>query len=241
MFELLSIAMLTVLAAGVGTLSGFGTSTILVPALSLFLPLPQTLLVVGIVHAFGNLWKVLLFRSGIRWKILLGFGIPGIATSLWGASLAASTSQPVLARTLGVFLPAYAFFLLWKPKLKVPQTPVAAVAGGALGGFSAGIFGIGGAIRSLFLTLYDLPKTVYIFTGGAVGLLIDTTRLATYWQSGVKLEQHLLIGLALFIPASFLGAKLAQRLAAKIPQEKFRFVVAGFLLLAGIKLLLIPP
>lgn len=240
MLELISIAILTVLAAGVGTLSGFGTSTILVPALSLFLPLPQTLLVVGIIHAFGNLWKVLLFRSGIRWKIFLGFGIPGIATSLWGATLAVNTSQSAMTRMLGIFLLVYVAFLLWKPKVKVPQTPLAAVAGGALGGFSAGIFGIGGAIRSLFLTIYDLPKTVYIFTAGAVGLLIDATRLATYWHSGVKLEQHLLIGFVLFIPASFLGAKLAKRVAAKIPQEKFRFVIAGFLLLAGIKLLLIP-
>ncbi|MBU0648901.1 hypothetical protein KJ969_02255 [Patescibacteria group bacterium] len=47
-------------------------------------------------------------------------------------------------------------------------------------------------------------------------------------------------GLIIFIPASFLGAKIAQRVLKKIPQKKFRTVIAVFLLLVGIKLLLLP-
>ncbi|MHC4539814.1 MAG: TSUP family transporter [Planctomycetota bacterium] len=92
----------------------------------------------------------------------------------------------------------------------------------------------------MFLTAFDLPKAVYISTAGAIALFIDTTRLTTYFANGAKLPTLLLYGLPLFIPASFLGAALAKRIVDRIPQQHFRKIVAVFLLLMGIKLLLLP-
>jgi uncharacterized membrane protein YfcA len=104
----------------------------------------------------------------------------------------------------------------------------------------AGIFGIGGAVRGLFLTAFDLPKEVYVSTAGAIALVIDTTRLTTYFLEGARLEQLFSWALLLLIPASFLGAKIAQHIVEKIPQEHFRKVVAVFLFLVGTKLILLP-
>jgi uncharacterized protein len=59
--DIVLIAVLTLLASTVGTMTGFGTSTIMVPVLASFLALPQVLLLVGVIHWFGNLWKMLLF------------------------------------------------------------------------------------------------------------------------------------------------------------------------------------
>jgi uncharacterized membrane protein YfcA len=115
-----------------------------------------------------------------------------------------------------------------------------AISGGALSGFFAGIFGVGGAVRGAFLSAFDLPKAVYIATAGGIGLVIDTTRVATYALGGTRLESSLLWGLLLFVPSSFLGAKMAERIVARIPQEQFRVVIAAFLFLAGGKLLLFP-
>ena len=64
--DILLIALLTLLASAVGTVTGFDTSTIMVPVLVSFLPLPQTPLLVGVVHWFGDIWKMLLFRQGVR-------------------------------------------------------------------------------------------------------------------------------------------------------------------------------
>lgn len=65
----MAIAVLTVLAGGVGTLSDFGTSTIMVPALVMFYPLPRTLLVVGVIHWFGDVWKMAPVRRGNRARL----------------------------------------------------------------------------------------------------------------------------------------------------------------------------
>jgi len=81
---------------------------------------------------------------------------------------------------------------------------------------------------------------VYIATAGAIGLLVDSTRIITYFIGGVMLPEMLWYGLLVFIPISFLGAQIAKRIVDKIPQNKFRTVIAIFLLLAGFKILLWP-
>ena len=202
--EVIYIALLTILASGIGTLSGFGTSTIMVPILLLYLPLPQTLLLVGIIHWFGDIWKLLLFRQGINWKLILIFGIPGIIATFIGARIIFSASETLLSQILGGFLISYVAFLFFKPSFKLKQSNNIAILGGALSGFFAGIFGVGGAIRSVFLTVFDLPKAVYIATAGAIAFAIDSTRLTTYIANGVRLDDMLLRGLLLFIPVSFL-------------------------------------
>ncbi len=238
--ELLYITILTIIAGGVGLLTGFGTSTIMIPMLLLFFPLAPTLLLVGIIHWFGNIWKIALFRQGVRWRLILIFGVSGVVLTFLGARLVFSVSETFLSQILGGFLIAYVVFLFFHPSFKFKQNALTATVGGALSGFFAGIFGVGGAIRGAFLSAFDLPKAVYIATAGAIGLAIDTARIGTYISGGITLPTNLLWGLLLFIPASFVGAHYAKKIVDKIPQEQFRIVVAVFLLLVGIKLLLFP-
>jgi uncharacterized membrane protein YfcA len=49
-----------------------------------------------------------------------------------------------------------------------------------------------------------------------------------------------MVGLLVFVPVSFLGAYMAKKIVDKIPQEKFRRVMAVFLFAAGLKLILAP-
>ena len=95
-------------------------------------------------------------------------------------------------------------------------------------------------MRGAFLAAYDLPKEVYIFTAGAIGLVVDTGRLLSYWGQGAELDPRLLWGLLLFVPVSFAGAKLGERIVVHIPQERFRTVIAVFLALIALNLLLLP-
>jgi uncharacterized membrane protein YfcA len=238
--EIALILAIVIIASGVGTMTGFGTSTIMVPIMLLFYPLTQTLFFVGIIHFFGNVWKLLLFRRGLRWRLILSFGIPGIAATFLGASLVFNVSQTVLSRILGCFLVLYVIYLFVKSSFMVRPSLLYGACGGALSGFLAGVFGIGGAVRGLSLTAFNLPKAVYITTAGAIAVFIDTTRLVTYFAKGARLPTLLLYVLPVFIAASFLGAAIAKRIVDKIPQQYFRKIVAVFLLLMAIKLLLLP-
>ena len=234
--EIIALGLLTFIASTVGTLAGFGTSTIMLPILLLFIPYPVALLFVGIIHFFDDVWEIVLFRRSANWKLLLGFGVPGVIASYLGARLSIIGPQTVLTRLLGVLIIFYVFLILAKPKIKIPANTASAGMGGTLSGLVAGIFGMGGPVRAMFLSAFNLPKETYLFTSGAIALFIDPSRLITYFLSGTRLPQNLLWGLLIFVPITFIGSWVAKRLVSKIPQKSFRKVVAVFLLLIGIRL-----
>ncbi len=234
------ITLLTYLGSGVGTLTGFGTSTIMVPVLALFYPLPTTLLLVGIIHWFTDIWKMGLFREGINLRLILFFGITGVIATYLAARAVFELPQTLLTRTLGLILIGYVVLLFFKPNFQLPKNKTTALIGGTLYGALAGIFGIGGAIRSAFLTTYNLPKAVYIATTGAISIIVDTIRITAYVDGGAMLTTPLFLGLILFVPASYLGSKSAEKVVRKIPKEKFRKLIAVFLLIIGIQLALVP-
>ncbi len=235
-----AILCLTLLASTVGAITGFGSSTIMVPVLGIFFPLPVVLLFAGIIHLSGNLWKVLLFRRGIVWKIVFVFGIAGFMGSHIGARLVLGEHLFSARRMLGIFLVIYVFFLFKRPRWKISDTwPLCAV-GGLLSGLSAGFFGVGGAVRSAFLTAFDLPKETYIFTSAIIALCIDISRISTYLWGGTSLPHPLGIILLLCIPVSLGGTYLGKRMVDKTPQHLFRYVVGSFLAIIGVLLVLHP-
>jgi uncharacterized membrane protein YfcA len=240
MVEGISLCLLTLIAAGVGTATGFGTSTIMIPVLTLFVPLPVSLLFVGAIHLCGDIWKMLLFKRGFDWKLILFFGASGIVASYFGASLSFYVEGLPLKRILGMFLILYVIFLMTKRKWALPKTSGTAVCGGLLSGLFAGFFGVGGAVRGAFLTAFNLPKEVYIFTSGMIALFIDVTRVSRYIWGGTRLEENMLYALIVCIPVSFLGAYIAKKFLDNLPQRFFRIFVGVFLALVGAKLLLWP-
>ena len=236
--EIILISLLTLIAGMMGTISGFGTSTIMVPIALLFLPLPETLLLVGIIHWFGDLWKVILFRHGIRRSLLLYFALPGIITTVFAAYLALILASDGLTNLIGWFLVIYSLFLILSPTFAIPPRPVNAILGGALYGFLAGLTGLGGPIRSAFLSALNLKNNVYLATSGMIGISIDTFRLITYIYLGTRLSPQLNQSLFILIPLSFIAAELAKLVVTKLPHIWFRRLVSLFLALAGIKLIL---
>jgi uncharacterized membrane protein YfcA len=221
------------IASFVGTLSGFGVGTLMTPLVLLFIPFPQTIFLICIIHWFHDLWKIIFFHYGIDWKLLVMFGIPTIVGSFFGA-LFVGFQPELLSGLLGAFLVGYVIFLYFKPTFSIPSTTASAIIGGVVSGFFAGIFGVRGAVRGAFLTSYDLQKATYLGTIAIISLLTDTTRFITYWLEGIRLSSDLIWGLLLFIPASFVGVWIGQKVINVIPQEKFRAFIAIFFLLAGL-------
>jgi len=239
--ELFVITLLVFIASIIGTFSGFGTSTIMVPVMLLFFPLPLTLLFVGIIHWFGDVWKMLFFATGIRkWRLIIWFAVPGVLASYLGAAMSLSVDEALLTRILGGFLLAYVLFIFFKSEWQLPEHKLTAGAGGLASGFAAGIFGVGGAIRGAFLAAFNLPREVYLFTSGAMALVIDTTRIVGYLAGGAMLEGLFLWGMIIFVPVSLIGAWMASRLVKRVPPERFRFFIAAFLAAVALRFLLLP-
>jgi len=230
----------TFIASMFGTFTGFGISTVLIPLFILFFPPQVTLLMVGIIHWFNNVWRITLFRKGLVYRLVLYFGVPGVLLSFMGARLSVEIPQTILTRAIGVVIILYVLFTYVKEDFKVKADKKNAFLGGSLYGFSSGISGIGGEIRSMFLLAYKLPKSVYIATTGAISLTVDTTRIITYVYGGARLSTLLLYAAPILIAGTLIGAYFGKNIVDKIPKEKFRTVVGIFLFLIAIKMIIWP-
>jgi hypothetical protein len=135
------------LAEVVGTLAGFGPSTIFLPLALFFVDFPTAPILVAFFHIFGSLGKITFFRHGLDKRLLLTFGLPSVLLTVAGAFLVPHVAQDLLKLILGAFLIIFSITSLLKPHLAFPATNESAMVGGGVSGFLAGLIGTGGALR----------------------------------------------------------------------------------------------
>lgn len=220
----------------VGTIAGFGSSTIFLPLALLFVDFRTALVLVAFFHIAGNIGRISFFRHGLDRNLIIKFGTPSVALTLVGALLVSLLSQDVLKGVLGIFLVGYALYSLLKEDFAVSASTINAIVGGGLSGFLAGLIGTGGALRGAFLTGFRLPKEKYIATAATIALAVDFTRIPVYLSQGFlqsRYHWYLPVLFVLAIAGSFTGRYIVKR----FPYEIFRKIVLIAILLAGIKFL----
>src|SRR3989344_7773194 len=228
--------LLAFVAEVIGTIAGFGSSTIFLPLALFFVDFKTALILVAFFHIFGNLGRITFFRHGLDKRLLLMFGAPSVILTILGALLVNYTPQNILKLCLGIFLLIFSIISFIKPNFKFSASKKNAVIGGSLSGFLAGLIGTGGALRSAFLTSFNARKNVYIATAAAIAIAVDIIRIPIYFGSGF-LEQKFYI----YIPALFViaiaGSYLGKKIVDKIPQNGFRKVVLIVITFISLKLM----
>ena len=218
----------------VGTVAGFGSSTVFLPLALLFFDFKTALLLVALLHIFGNIGRISFFQHGLDKRILLIFGIPSVLLTLIGALLVSNIPQEILKGILGIFLIAYASISFWNEDLKVKPSLLNSILGGGLSGFLAGLIGTGGTLRGAFLTAFNLPKEKYIATAAAIALAVDITRIPVYFAEGFLSSQYYWYIPLLFIIA-LAGSFTGRQIVKWVPQKKFNKIVLFAILLVGLK------
>jgi len=212
------------IAAVLGTMAGFGISTILLPVALLFQDFRTALVLVAIFHISGNVGRITFFRGGVNRRLMVTFGIPSVLLTFTGALLVNYASQQILRLVLGVFLLAYSLLSLAKPDLSISSNPRNSLLGGFIYGFFSGLIGTGGLLRGAVLTAFHLEKSVYISTSGAISFMVDLTRVPVYLASGFLLPPFYYVVPILFLVA-ISGSYMGKKVVTKISQETFRKII----------------
>jgi uncharacterized membrane protein YfcA len=221
----------------IGTMAGFGSSTIFLPLALLFVDFKTAIILVSIFHLFGNLSRIIFFREGFDRRVILQFGVPSVLLSLLGAFLIGVLPHPVLKLILGIFLITTSASFLIKPRIKLPANTGTFIAGGSTTGFITALIGTGGALRATLLQGFNIEKVKYIATAATIALATDITRIPVYISQGFLTQQYYLYLPILFVIAlagSFIGRKIVK----KIDQEKFRKMVLVAIILVSIKFII---
>lgn len=238
---MIGILLLILISSAIGTITGFGTSTIMLPILLMNYDPADALLFVSVIHVFNALWRLILFNKGFDSKLVISFGLTGIIAAYFGAKVFFMIDENLITKVMAGFLMLYAIFLWKNPHFKINFSWSTGIFAGLSSGFIAGLFGMGGTIRAAFLTAFDLPKLTYLANSALLLMMVDISRLVAYLEEGQSINN--LLGLSyiqvlLCIIVSFFGVKLGDILVGRIPEEKFRLVISGFLVLVSVKLML---
>jgi uncharacterized membrane protein YfcA len=221
----------------VGTMAGFGSSTIFLPLALLFVDFKTAIILVAIFHLFGNLSRIIFFRQGFDKKIILQFGVPSILFSLLGALMIGVLPQPVLKLVLGVFLITTSVSFLIKPELTIPANISTFIAGGSVTGFITALVGTGGALRATLLQGFNIEKIKYIATAATIALATDATRIPVYISQGFLTEQYF-IYIPILFGIAILGSFIGRRVVKRINQGLFRKIVLVAIILVSIKFII---
>jgi hypothetical protein len=237
MYELIILFFLAAfLSIVVGTVAGFGTSTIFLPVALFFLDFQTALVLVAITHISGNIGAVGFFRKGLNKKLIILFGLPSIILTIIGAYLVIFIPQLLLQIFLGIFLLVFAIYSLLSPEFTITPTKLNTMIGGSLSGFLQGLLGIGGAIRGAFLISYNLDKVVYIATISAIAVIIDAARIPVYFSNNLLGPQYYYY-IPVLIIIGIMGSYIGKRIVNITPQKFFKKIVLIAIAIASLLLI----
>ena len=236
MYDFYIFFIIAFLSIVIGTVAGFGTSTIFLPVALIFVDFKTALVLVAITHLSANMGATTFFRHGLDRRLILLFGVPSIFITIIGAYMVTYVPQNILIIILGISLLIFSISFLIKPNFKVPKSDTNTVIGGALSGFLQGLIGIGGPLRGAFLISYDLDKFKYIATLAAIAVIIDLTRIPIYLTNNL-LEPQYYIYIPVLIVLGITGSYIGKKIVVFIPQDVFKKVVLVAIGLASLVLI----
>ena len=216
---LAAVAALSVVAAIVSGMSGFGAGIILtvalVPLIGVKAVIP-VLAVAGIVINAGRFW---FYRAHVERRMLLlvlAASLPFLVLGTWLYSvLDARTLSVVLGVAVIASVPARRFF----QAKKLALGPAGVAAGSGVFGFAAGIASGAGVILVSLLLGAGLAAPAVLATDALVSIVIDLAKAALFQRfdllDGAAFFTGAVIGVA-SIPGSAIAAWLVNRMGAKL-------------------------
>ncbi len=255
--DILSISVIALGASCLTFFSGFGLGTVLTPAFALYFPVSLAVAMTAVVHLANNLFKIGLVGRDAHWPTVIRFAIPAGFAAIAGAGLLAMTSKqlpwisyewlgrvhditPVKA-LVGSVTTIFALLELSPSFARVAFPARWLTVGGLLSGFSGGLSGNQGALRSAFLIRLGLTKEGYIGIGAVCTVVVDLVRLAVYgftlpaaMQAAWSIQSVTLMTAAIVF--AFLGSYFGNRLLAKVTLRYVELAVAFMMVSIGVSL-----
>ncbi len=234
------VACAGVLAGAIASISGFGIGSILTPLLASWIGTKLAVAVVSIPHFIGTALRFAVIRQHVDRRVLWSFGAASAAGGLVGALLHIWLRSAILGYVLGVLLVFAGLMGITGMAKRMRFGKGAAWSAGGLSGVFGGLVGNQGGIRSAALLGFNLRRDAFVATATAIALLVDLFRMPVY----AILQFHQIVSqwqmAAVATVGVVVGTVSGKWLLGRIPENVFRLMVSGIILVLGIWMLIHP-
>jgi uncharacterized membrane protein YfcA len=228
-------------ASVLGALSGFGVSVVMMPVLALALGERDTVPALTLATLVGNLSRVWLNRSSLRWSAAGWYLLGAAPAAAMGGLFFARAPESLLAALMGMFLLVALIHRRVRkrpstlPGTKMPEKRLAIVGLGT-GVVSALVGGAGPLVVPFFLAA-GLIKAAFIGTEALAAAGVHVVKLAVYGGAQAVNSAALWAG-AMTAPSIIAGSLVGKRIMDRVSERAFVLIVETMMVVAAIVLLL---
>ncbi|MCW5651641.1 MAG: sulfite exporter TauE/SafE family protein [Ramlibacter sp.] len=230
------VLLLGLVAGTVGGVVGFGTSIMLTPALVLVFGPREAVPIMAVASIMANASRVAVWWRDVHWPAVAAYSVTAMPAAALGALTLLRLPPGVVEAVLGVFFIAMIPLRRWMAARQWTLRLGHLALVGAVVGYITGIVVSTGPVNAPFFLAFGLVKGAYLSTEALGSLAVYMTKAITFrglgalpWDAVLK---GLIIGSAITV-----GSFLAKRVVLKLEPEKFRLLIEGLLLTAGLTLL----
>jgi len=230
------VLILGLVAGTVGGIVGFGTSIMLMPALVLVFGPREAVPIMAIAAIMANASRVAAWWREVDGRVTAVYSATGIPAAALGAKTLLTLSPGMVEMALGVFFIGMIPVRRWMARQHWTLNLWHMAGVGAVIGYVTGIVVSTGPINAPFFLAYGLVKGAYLGTEAMGSLAVYVAKALTFRTFGaLPLE---IITKGLIIGSSLVGgAFIARRLVIRLDGDRFKLMMDGLLLVAGLTML----
>ena len=238
---LVSLGLISIFSWFVSTLSGGGSSLLLMPSVGLILGAKFIAPVTTVGAILGNGDRVIAYRQYIQWKVIF-WEVPG---AFLGSCLGAFVLTKMQGNYLGILV---AFFLIFSAitffAKKAQDSDIKTFkveawyflpAGFCYATLSGILGGMGPLLAPLYLN-FGLQKESLLGTQSTARMVIHITKLIAYELFGILTQEHFVYGIVIGITA-IIGNWMGHFVLKRMSEKQFRQGVMGFVFFGGLLML----
>jgi uncharacterized membrane protein YfcA len=220
-------------------IAGFGAVLLAAPVLAHRMPLAAIVPLLAVLDVNAAVVNSVKLSEKVDWRELLWLVPWMIVGSIAGVTMLVSLPANITVFALGVFITAYAVYGLWgAPAIRGHLGRMWSFPFGLVGGLLSGMFGTGGFLYVIYLSLRLAEKDAIRATMSMLIGLAATTRLSLFVAAGVYADLKLLLLAAVSFPAMLIGIFLGHRITLRLTHAQFMRFLYLVLIGTGLSLVL---
>lgn len=234
--EFALVLLLGLVAGTIGGVVGFGTSIMLMPALVLVFGPREAVPIMAIASIMANASRVAAWWREVDWRAVGAYSITGIPAAALGARTLLTLPPGVIEAVMGMFfismIPVRRWMMARDWRLNLWH-----LAGAGAGvGFLTGIAVSTGPVNTPFFLMYGLVKGPFLSTEAMGSLAVFLSKAITFRSMGALPMEAVVKGLIIGSSITA-GSFLAKRFVRQLDANRFRLLMDGLLLMAGLVML----